>query len=133
MYFRPRFQRGRGVGGIFRTLMRGIVPVVNYVGKFLKSPVGKAIKSSVKKAAVESGGQFISDVVSGKNVKESLKQNSISARNKVSSRIKLLADPTTHPKPKPRKRLNVQKKNLTPSEKRKKSMKIVFTIELITK
>lgn len=110
MYFRPRFQRGRGVGGIFRTLMKGIVPVVNYVGKFLKSPVGKAVKNTVKEAALESGGRFISDMVSGKNVRTSLKENSTHARNNIASKIKRLADPSVQNTPSPKRRSKLKKK-----------------------
>jgi len=122
MYFRPRFQRGRGVGGIFRTLMKGIVPVVNYVGKFLKSPTGKAIKSSVKRAAVESGGQFISDVVAGKNMKESLKENSSAARDRIANRIKQLSTPSaTKPRQKRQgKRKKKQPVKLTKTRPRKR-------------
>ena len=128
MYFRPRFQRGRGVGGIFRTLMKGIVPVVNYVGKFLKSPTGRAVKNSVKKAALESGGQFISDVISGKNIKSSLKENSTSARDKIATRIKNLAQPTAYAKV-VKKKDKLKKRKLSTAKPRGRKKRRLFSSE----
>lgn len=54
------YQRGAGLGSIFRTLFRAILPIAKTAGRV------------VGKRALKAGAEIASDLVSGKNFKESL-------------------------------------------------------------
>lgn len=58
------FQRGHGIGGIFKSLARTFAPVI------------KKGLIRVGKKALETGGKVIGDVASGKNFKEAVKHRS---------------------------------------------------------
>lgn len=92
-FARPRFQRGRGLGGVFQTLMKGIVPVVNFVKRMMNTETGKAITASVKDVAVETGSKLMSDIIKGKNVKQAVKENSRLAGKKVAKKVKRIGEP----------------------------------------
>lgn len=53
------YQRGAGLGSIFRTLFRAILPVAKSAGK------------AIGKRALKAGAELASDLVAGKNLKES--------------------------------------------------------------
>ena len=57
-----RYQRGAGLGSLFRGLFRTILPVVKSVGK------------TVGRQALATGAQVASDVLDGRNVGQSIKQ-----------------------------------------------------------
>ena len=56
------FQRGAGLGSVFRSLFRAILPVAKSAGK------------TIGKRALRAGAEIASDLVSGKNLKDSLHQ-----------------------------------------------------------
>ena len=56
------YQRGSGLGSLFRGIFRTILPIAKSVGK------------TVGKAALTTGAQIASDVVAGKNIKESAEE-----------------------------------------------------------
>ena len=58
-----RYQRGAGLGSIFRSLFRAILPVAKSAGK------------SVGRRALKAGAEIASDLVSGRNFKESLQEH----------------------------------------------------------
>ena len=49
-------------------------PVLNTVGKVVKSNTGKAIGNVLKEQAIESGANLVTDVIMGNNIKEGLKR-----------------------------------------------------------
>ena len=57
------YQRGAGLGSVFRSLFRAILPIAKSAGK------------AVGKRALKAGANIATDIVSGKPLKESLKQN----------------------------------------------------------
>jgi hypothetical protein len=61
-----RYQRGYGLGGVFRKLFRYIVPFVKEHGVPLLKTVGKT--------ALNSATNLATDALDGKNIKESAKQ-----------------------------------------------------------
>ena len=77
-----RFQRGRGIGGLLRMAKSLFKPVLNTVGKVLKSNTGKAIGHAIKEQAIETGTNLLTDAIKGNNMQEGLKreQNNIKAR-----------------------------------------------------
>jgi hypothetical protein len=87
----PRTQRGSGLGSIFASLFRGLVPLIKTGSKiavksgaqFVKSPVGKRIIKSAKKELVKSGTSLASDIAKGENVGKSLKKNLKQASGRV--------------------------------------------------
>ena len=61
-----RYQRGYGLGGVFRKLFRYIVPFVKEHGVPILKTVGKT--------ALNSATNLANDALEGKNIKESAKQ-----------------------------------------------------------
>ncbi|KAL3079413.1 hypothetical protein niasHS_013059 [Heterodera schachtii] len=54
------YQRGAGVGAVFRSLMRYLLPI------------GKQIGSAIRRQGIESGNRVLTNVLEGKDLKESL-------------------------------------------------------------
>lgn len=87
-----RFQRGRGIGGFFSGLFRTLKPLFSMgftaSKKILTSDAAKSLgrtaldigKDSLKKVAV--------DVLTGKNVKESLDKELDEAKQKIAEKIR---------------------------------------------
>ena len=69
-----RIQRGRGIGGLLKTVSKLFFPISTLAKKALKSESGKKILNAVKDQAVESTVNVVKDIAGGKNVKESLKE-----------------------------------------------------------
>ena len=57
-------------------------PVINTVGKVVKSNAGKANGHAIQEQAVESGANLVTDAIMGNNIKEGIKRekNNIKAR-----------------------------------------------------
>ena len=70
----PYSQRGNGLGSIFSSLARVFIPVAKTVFKASKPIVKNAVKA-VGKEALQVGVDTLSDVISGDDVKTSLKRN----------------------------------------------------------
>lgn len=68
-----RIQRGRGLGGFFRIASRLFTPIAKVVKSALQSDTGRKIGNAVKEQAVESSINLVSDIVKGKNVEDSLR------------------------------------------------------------
>ena len=89
-------QRGFGFGGFLRGILSLLSPITRIFNsgaarsaakvlkKVARSKVGKAVGSAVKKQFVRSAGNVINDVVAGKNLKQSLKQNGKDSLKRVS-------------------------------------------------
>jgi hypothetical protein len=75
-------QTGYGLGGIFRSISRKALP-------FLKKGVRAVVPLAKKGArmlgdvAIQSGSDFLSDVLTGKNIKEAAKARAMEAANTV--------------------------------------------------
>lgn len=77
-------QRGRGLGNIFGSLMRAVIPL----GKSIfRSPITKSILNSVKDSAIQGGVSVASDALRGGDVKESLKKNLGNARDRLANTL----------------------------------------------
>ena len=68
-----RVQRGRGIGGFMKIASRLFYPVVNIAKKALQSKTGRKIVDAVKEQAIDSSINIAKEIASGKNVKQSLK------------------------------------------------------------
>ena len=78
---------GRGVGGIFRGIVKFFKPLLKFlspvVTKAVKSKTGQKLINQVKKSAVKAAIKTSSDVISGENVKNSVSNNLNSASEEV--------------------------------------------------
>lgn len=78
------YQRGSGLGSLFRGIFRTILPVAKSVGK------------TVGKAALSTGAQIASDVVAGKNIKEAAEERGrMAAAQLLDKAVNKLNTPTT--------------------------------------
>ena len=68
-----RIQRGRGIGGILKIASKLFSPLMNVTKKALQTRTGKKIVNAVKEQAIDSSINIAQEIASGKNVKESLK------------------------------------------------------------
>lgn len=80
----PYIQRGRGVGSTLNTMFKGVIPAAQIMGKqILASPVTKKVLKAAKRSALDAGFQVATDVLQGKKLKESVKENVSSAKKAV--------------------------------------------------
>lgn len=85
----PRFQRGRGIGSIFSGLIRAFRPLASKsfeIGKkFLTSDTAKNLGSTIGNMGKEAIKNVAVDILEGKNINES-------AKNQLSNARKTLAE-----------------------------------------
>ena len=78
-------QRGRGIGGLLRTVATFFKPVVKSIGKTaakaVKSDTAKMIGKSLKEQAINSAMNLTSDAIRGNDLNESLKNEVAAGRN----------------------------------------------------
>ena len=78
-YFQgPAYQRGHGLGGIFRALMRVATPIFRSA-----TPALKAGPKAIAKDAIRAGTEIATDALSGRDLAESLEQHSKEAANRL--------------------------------------------------
>lgn len=72
------YNRGDGVGSIFRSLYSTVVPLVKSafrIGqKALATPVGQAVKKAAKRTAMRAGLNVVNDALSGENIIKATKR-----------------------------------------------------------
>jgi hypothetical protein len=77
-------QRGRGIGSTLSAMFKGVIPAAQMMGKqVLASPLTKTVLKAAKRSARDAGLQLATDVLQGKRVKESLKENVSTAKKAV--------------------------------------------------
>ena len=80
-----RIQRGRGIGGWLVSKL--FKPLGSLAVKAVKSSTGKKIVNAVKNQAIDSSLNVAKDLVSGKGVKESLKDEFENAKENTKRKI----------------------------------------------
>ena len=74
LFMGSRYQKGHGLGGIFRTIARIAMPLLRRTAiPFLKR-AGKSALKTVGRQVIRSGKSLVGDVVQGKPFKESVKR-----------------------------------------------------------
>lgn len=69
-------QRGRGIGSIFASLFKAVVPAFKSIGRaIIKSPITKSALSTAKNKAIDAGIQIAADALSGENIGQSISKN----------------------------------------------------------
>ena len=87
-----RLQRGRGIGGLLRIASSLFRPLGSVTAKALKSATGKKIINAVKNQAIDSSINVARDLVEGKNIKESLKDEFENAKSNAESCTKRIVN-----------------------------------------
>ena len=87
-----RLQRGRGIGSIFGSILRSIVPIGK---KILTSNVTKSIAKSIGSSLKDAAIDTALDVVEGRNLKESAQERLNETRGKIA---KVIRSKTKKPK-----------------------------------
>ena len=119
-----RLQRGRGIGGILKIAGRLFSPLKNLVGSVIKSEPGKQAVKALKKQAVASSLNIANNIASGKNIKESLKDELTEVKNKTKRKAfkigsEYLSTNYKNAESKPKKK-KIAKKNIKEKKKKKK-------------
>ena len=77
-------QRGRGIGGLLRTVASFFKPIIKTIGKTavkaVKSDAGKMIGKTLKEQAVSSALNLTADALRGNDLKESLRHEVASSK-----------------------------------------------------
>lgn len=124
----PLLQRGYGLGGIFASLFKRIIPI----GKaFIQSKTGQTLKD----IGVQAASNTISEIIGGRNVRESAKENLSDAKKRIGTLIKEKIEnrdqdssDEEEPKPKKIKRDKTSKASGGGKKKRKKKSKKKFNL-----
>jgi len=88
-----RYQRGAGIGSVFSSLFRTLLPVAKTVGK------------AVGRQALSTGAQVASDALAGQNLGEALKQRGREGAAQILNKgMRRLNKPKRKPKGKPKKK-----------------------------
>ena len=74
------WQAGYGLGGLFCSMSRAVVPLVTKGVKAV-APLAKRGAKILGDIAMQSGSDFLSDILTGKNVKEAAKAQAMEAAN----------------------------------------------------
>ena len=81
-----RLQRGRGIGGILRLAKSVFSPLLSKMGtaavSAVKSKTGQKAIKALKKQAIDSSLNLATDVLSGKNLKDSLDDEVLNVKEK---------------------------------------------------
>jgi len=86
---KSHIQRGRGVGGVLRSLYSQLIPVAKYAGeKVLACPEAKSTLEAIKNASVDAGLNIIVDKVKKRNVGKVLKTNLTNAKHEIEDAVK---------------------------------------------
>lgn len=110
-------QSGYGLGGIFSSLFRRIIPAGR---AFLQSKTGQTLKD----IGVQAASTTISDIIDGKNAGESARENLSDAKKKIGSLIKEKIEKRPHSRQRPYHRLtDSSDEESEPELKRKRKSK----------
>ena len=84
----PHIQRGRGLGNVFGSLFRMALLTLKLIGsRLLGDPIVRGVGASLKKSAVDGVANVAKDVLTGKNVKRSINENLVRARDEVAKTV----------------------------------------------
>lgn len=87
----PLIQRGRGLGGILKSVFSYVKPIFRNIFSFgkkaVKQPIVRDIISDVKDTAIQTGVSTVTDLLKGESVKQSLYNNSKLARDDIAQKL----------------------------------------------
>ena len=90
---RQIYQEGEGIGSIFSSIFRNIIPfATKAVKKIASSSLAKETGKALKESAISGLTNVVADVISGdRNFEESVSDNLLKARENISTAIKTSA------------------------------------------
>ena len=84
------FQRERGIGGLLRLAKGLFKPVIESIGKAMRSNTGQAIGNALKDQAINTAKNLATDVLTGNPLKEGVKREVHNIRNRAALGIQQL-------------------------------------------
>lgn len=82
-------QRGKGVGGVLRSLYNRLLPIAKNTGeKILSSPEATDTLAAVRDSAIDAGINIVLDKAAGKSSSKSVRKNVDRAKNEIVSAAK---------------------------------------------
>ena len=85
-----RFQRGRGIGELLRLGKVLFKPVIESIGKAMRSNTGQAIGNALKNQARDTSKNLATDVLTGNNLREGVKREVPNIKNRAALGIQQL-------------------------------------------
>ena len=77
-------QTGRGIGGIFASIFKSLVPMVKSLGRsVVSSPITKNALKAAKEAGTSAALNLASDAIAGNDMRDSLNRNLKDARQSI--------------------------------------------------
>ena len=119
------YMRGSGIGSIFSTIYRGLIPlaknVLNTGMRFAKSKTGKKILKTAKRTALDAGLNIANDALQGENIKESVQKRMRTAGDELVDGIQQAT--TQYKKKKKKKKVIARHGGGRPKSNKKKKLK----------
>ena len=107
-----RLQRGRGIGGLLRLAKNLFQPIVRTVSKAVKSNTGRAIGNALKEQAINSGTNLVTDALMGNDLKEGLKREANTFKERAAEGIQQLSQTRKRQTPKQKQKTVKKKKRI---------------------
>ena len=118
-------QRGRGIGGLLRTVVSFFKPMAKTIGKSAvraaNSDTAKMIGKSLKEQAINSALNLTSEAIKGNDLNESLKNELASTRNTIGDVVEGARSNLLKRKGIPEKSQNVKRAKVIKKTRRKKA------------
>ena len=86
-YKAPYIQKGYGLGGIFRSVVKFFKPMVHNATKILNKPEVKRVLKTVGKETLHGGSKVLLDSLRGNDIKSTLNKRISKAKQKISDSI----------------------------------------------
>ena len=105
------YQRGQGLGNLFSGFLKRLIPLSR---TFFKSKPGKILKD----VALNTASHFAQDVLSGKNVKSSAKENLSEAKTNLGQLLKQTLTESETPVPKKKQKRRIVRRVVSSKRRR---------------
>lgn len=123
----PYIQRGRGLGNIFASFFRAVLPAMKNVGKsVLKSSLTKDVLKTAREGALNAGINLMADTITGDNVVDNLKRNVAITRQEVGNKVRTYANKNNRSKIGVKKKRNSVNTNRSRLAKRARKINDIF-------
>ena len=86
-YKTPYIQKGYGLGGIFRSVVKFFKPMVHNAAKILNKPEVKRVLITVGKETLHGGSKVLLDSLRGNDIKSTLNKRISKAKQKITDSI----------------------------------------------
>jgi len=112
-------QRGNGLGGLFRSLGRTLVPLAK---KAFTSEAARAAGRLARDEAIRLGTSTAADALAGENVGQALEKHAAQARKRAAAKIRQAGEEAANAPPSAKKPRSTKKKATSARKKKKKPL-----------